>query len=225
MKGKLIVMEGVDCSGKATQTGLLVKGLRTKGYQAEQFSFPNYDAPTGKIIKGPYLGNLSDGKSWFEEGSIAVNPKVSALYYAADRLYNIHKITWLLDHGIHVILDRYVYSNMAYQGAKIKNESERKEMYQWLEQLEFELLKLPKPDIAIFLHVPTYEIKNLKQTRNTLDQNELDDTYLYHSENTYIELAHIYQFYTIECFDKNLRSIESIHDEIMKIIESNIKNA
>ena len=124
MLGKLIVIEGNDCSGKETQTELLVSALRAKGYQAEKFAFPNYDSPTGKIINGPYLGNTTVSNSWFHESPVAVDPKVAALYYAADRKYNIHKIVWLLEHGIHVILDRYVYSNMAHQGAKIKEKEE-----------------------------------------------------------------------------------------------------
>ncbi len=223
MKGKLIVIEGVDCSGKETQSKLLVNTLRNKGYQVEQFSFPNYDSPTGKIIHGPYLGNVSE--SWFQEGAVQVNPKVAALYYAADRLYNIHKITWLLEHGIHVILDRYVYSNMAHQGAKLEEKEERMKMYQWLERLEFDLLELPKPDISLFLHLPIATIIKLKQNRSVLDENECDNHYLYHAECTYLELATRYQFHTIECVQENLRSIEDIHAEISVYIESFLKDA
>lgn len=219
MRGKLIVIEGIDCSGKDTQTNLLIRSLRENGIQVEKFSFPNYDSPTGKIIGGPYLGKKQISKTWFPEGPISVDPKVAALYYAADRKYNIHKITWLLDHGIHVILDRYVYSNMAHQASKIESEEKRFEMYQWLEKLEFDLLELPKPDIALFLHMPIYYVNQLKQNRESLDLNEEDSEYLYQSERAYLELAQLYQFHIIECSKEDLRSIDSIHEEIMQYIE------
>lgn len=223
MLGKLIVIEGNDCSGKDTQTKLLVSALREKGSQAEMFAFPNYDSPTGKIINGPYLGNATVSNSWFKEGPVQVNPKVAALYYAADRKYNIHKITWLLEHGIHVILDRYVYSNMAHQGAKIEDKMERAKMFQWLETLEFDLLELPRPDIAIFLHMPLNEVKKLKQNRKVLDENEQDDQYLSQAEQTYLELTKRYHFHTIECANPTLRTIEEIHTELFTYVESQLK--
>ena len=153
MKGKLIVIEGTDCSGKRTQSNLLVERLRSEQIRIETFSYPNYQSPTGKIIAGPYLGKND------------VDPKVSALYFAADRKYNIDKITWLLENGVHVLLDRYVYSNMAYQGGKINDRKKRMEMWDALESLEFGFLELPKPDIALFLHVPLDEIILLRVFR------------------------------------------------------------
>ena len=92
MRGKLIVIEGTDCSGKETQTNLLLKKLNSEGIKVEKFSFPNYQSPTGKIIGGPYLGKEYICDCWFSEGATKVDPKVASLYYAADRKYNIHKI-------------------------------------------------------------------------------------------------------------------------------------
>ena len=223
MHGKLIVIEGTDCSGKETQSKLLIDGLRQNGIQVEHFSFPNYDSPTGQIIFGPYLGNGSFGASWFSNGPVKVDPKVAALYYAADRKYNIHKITWLLEHGIHVILDRYVYSNMAHQGCKIQDEVERNNMYEWLEQLEFNLLELPRPDIAIFLHMPTDKVETLIKNINFIDENEKDVTYLYEAERSYLELSKKYNFIQIDCTENNLiRSIEDIHEEVINYIKTNL---
>ena len=85
MKGKIIVIEGTDCSGKETQTSLLVQNLKKQGRKIERLSFPDYDSPTGKIVGGPYLGRTGMGESFFKEGAAAVDPKVAALYYAADR--------------------------------------------------------------------------------------------------------------------------------------------
>ena len=134
MKGKLIVIEGTDCSGKETQTKLLVEKLEKLNKKCVRFSFPNYDSPTGKIVGGPYLGKSYICKGWFNEGAINVDPKVSSLYYAADRKYNIGKIEEMLNQGINVILDRYIYSNLAHQGGKIKDNEERIKMYKWLEK-------------------------------------------------------------------------------------------
>ena len=223
MKGKLIVIEGTDCSGKETQSTILINKLREDGIQVEKFSFPNYDSPTGKIICGPYLGSATE--SFFPKGPVNVDPKVAALYYAADRKYNIHKITWLLEHGIHVILDRYVYSNMAHQGCKIQDKQERNKMYEWLEELEFNLLELPRPDIAIFLHMPTDKVEKLLRNRNILDGNEKDITYLYNAERSYIELARKYNFIEIKCTNNDkIRPIEEINDELLEIVKNNFEN-
>ena len=88
MKGKIIVIEGTDCSGKETQSKKLEEYLKQSGKKCKSFYFPNYESPTGKIVGGPYLGKdyICDG--WFDEGAINVDPKVASLYYAADRKYN-----------------------------------------------------------------------------------------------------------------------------------------
>ena len=99
MRGKLIVIEGTDCSGKETQTNKLMERLKRDGHKVFKFSFPSYDSPTGRIIGGPYLGKDYICESWFEEGAINVNPKVASLYYAADRLYNMPKIIEKYEQG------------------------------------------------------------------------------------------------------------------------------
>lgn len=225
MKGKLIVIEGTDCSGKETQSNLLIEKLKNDGVRIEKFSFPNYNSPTGKIIGGPYLGKSYISEGWFPEGAPNVDPKVSALYYAADRLYNIDKIRFLLDNGVNVILDRYVYSNMAHQGGKLSNEIERNSMYDWLENLEFNLLSLPRPDIGVFLHMPFELSLTLKKNREEdLDQNEKDKNHLINAEAAYIELAHKYDFYTIECNEGDrIKSIDEISDDLYKYISNKIK--
>ena len=220
MRGKLIVIEGTDCSGKETQTNLLMKKLTEFGMRVEKFSFPNYQSPTGKIIGGPYLGKSYIGDSWFGEGAPKVDPKVAALYYAADRKYNIYKITFLLENGVNVILDRYVYSNMAHQGGKIIDSKEREQLYNWLETLEFDLLELPHADIKIFLHMPFEQAKVLKQNREeSADGHEKDEEHLKSAEAAYIELAEKYQFKTIECTNgDNIKTIEEIHQELMEYL-------
>ena len=223
MRGKIIVIEGTDCSGKETQSNLLYKKLKEDGVLCEIFSFPAYNTATGKIVGGPYLGKKDICEGYFEEGASNVDPKVSSLYYAADRLYNISKINEMIDSGINVILDRYTYSNMAHQGGKIDSESKRNDMYTWIEKMEFDFLELPRCDIRIFLHMPTTIANKLKQNRQILDQHEMDVNHLFNAERAYQEIASKYDFYKIECaLNDKIRTIEDINDELYKYVKLNL---
>lgn len=216
MRGKLIVIEGTDCSGKETQSNLLIEALRKENIKIEKFSFPNYNSPTGKIVGGPYLGKENICEGWFPEDVTNVDPKVSSLYYAADRRYNIHKVELLLQNGMNVILDRYVYSNMAHQGGKILDIEERLAMYNWVDDLEFRLLELPRSDINIFLHMPYDYTVFLKSRRMEQgNQSERSFDYLIQAEKAYLEIASKYNFHTIECIeDQKIKTIEEIHKEL-----------
>ena len=216
-KGKLIVIEGTDCSGKETQSKLLVKKLNSMGVKAINFSFPMYDTASGKIVGGPLLGKKEIGECWFEEGPVKLDPKVFCLYLAADRKYNFPMIKKYLDMGYYVVLDRYVSSNMAHQGAKVENPDERFNLFKWIDKLEYWLLELPKADLTIFLHVPYTITKELQKNRPFLDENEKDASYQINTERTYMELAGLYNWTTIDCSnDGKLRSIDDINQEIMK---------
>ena len=92
MRGKLIVVEGTDCSGKETQTKKIVERCEKKGIKVYNYSFPRYDTPTGKIVGGPYLGKSYICDGWFSEGATNVDALVASAYYAADRRYNIKEI-------------------------------------------------------------------------------------------------------------------------------------
>ena len=220
MSGKIIVIEGTDCSGKETQSKLLEKRLNEEGLKCKRFEFPMYDTPTGKIVGGDYLGKKEIGESLFEEGAINVDPHVVCLYYAADRKYNMSEIKKYIDDGYYVILDRYTTSNLAHQGSKIIDKDERFNMYQWIDKLEYWLLKLPKPDKTIFLHVPYKYVEELMKNRDGLDEHEKDSEYLQRTEEAYIELKELYNWDMIECIkDEKLRSIEDINNEIMSIIK------
>ena len=196
-RGKLIVIEGCDCSGKETQSTLLVKKLNLMGINAINLSFPMYNTPTGRIIGEAFLGK--DNKiSWFKEGSVKVDPKIACLYYAADRKYNFNIIDEYLKKGYYVVLDRYVSSNMAHQGAKINDPEERFNLFKWIDKLEYWLLELPKPDATFFLHVPYDFSKELMKNRITLDNNEKDEEYQINSIKTYLELASLYNWELID---------------------------
>ncbi len=222
-RGKLIVVEGTDCSGKQTQTELLVDFLNNNGIKTKKFGFPMYDTPTGKIVGGPYLGKdwICDG--FFEEGAAEVDPKVASLYYAADRKYNINKIISALNLGYNVILDRYVESNMAYQAGKITDPVEQSEMINWLDKLEYGFLELPRPDMTIFLYMPYEAAKKLREKRPEKgDQLETNKERLLLAEKAYLLLANRFLYDTIKCVDdnENIRTIEEIFKDIQNLVLS-----
>ena len=213
-KGKLIVIEGTDCSGKQTQTDILVENLKKLGVKAISFGFPNYASPTGKIIGEAYLGKHSE--SYFTEGIENVDPRISSLYYAADRAYNIDIIKKHLEAGYIVVLNRYVESNMAFQGGKIKDIKSRNMMYEWLDNLEFVLLDLPRPDLVLFLYLPYEYVCTLKSIRGKIANINL----LRMAETAYLELSTIYDYEKINCLKENhLRSIEDISEEILEKVK------
>ena len=223
--GKFIVIEGTDCSGKETQSKLLVEKLKDMGKKAIRITFPNYDSPTGKIIGGPYLGKEEISPCWFPEGAVNVDPKVACLYYAADRKYNEGDIKKYLEEGYFVICDRYISSNMAHQGSKIHDDDERYNMYQWIDKLEFWLLDLPKPDKTIFLHVPYSYAFELKKNRTSLDEHEKCEAHLKNSEMAYVELSQIYNWTNINCIkDNKIRTIEDINEEIINNIKEYLED-
>jgi len=219
MKGKLIVIEGTDCSGKQTQTELLQTKLKELGYNCIRIDFPRYDTPTGKIVGGAYLGKPEICESFFKEGAVNVDPKIASLYFAADRKYSIATVKEYLEKGYYVILDRYTTSNLAHQGSKILDKDERFNMYQWIDKLEYWLLELPKPDVTIFLHMPYEYSLKLKANRQLLDEHEKSEEHLRHAEACYLELRELYNWDYVNCIkDNEIRSIEDINNEIVNKI-------
>ena len=213
MKGKLIVIEGTASSGKQTQAKLLTERLNSIGLTSEIKSFPDYESPTGQIIENCLLGKNTP--SLFNEGVNNIPPQVAALYYAADRAYNIDKINSLLDEGINVILDRYVESNMAYQAAKFTTDYDQINTLLWMEQLEFNLLDLPKPDKVIFLYLP-YQYRD--------NHNEYDD-HAKNIEKVYSLMAERYHFEIINCIKEDkIRTKEDINEEIFVLIKNYLSN-
>ena len=224
IRGKLIVIEGTDCSGKETQAKLLMKKLVNDGIRIEERSFPMYDTPTGYIIGADLLGKPHMGECIFNEGTTNVPAKVAALYYAADRLYNIGKINEMLDNGINVILDRYVESNMGHQAGKFKEKNEKLSMMNWLEKLEYELLELPRPDIVLFLYMPyQYTIELRNKRAEAADGAESDVEHLKNAEATYSLMAQKYNYNIIHCVrEDKIRTIEDINEEVYKLVKKKL---
>ena len=208
--GKIIVIEGIEGSGKETQSKLLVEALNKMGIKSIEFSFPMYDTPTGKIFKEYFLSN----NNYFQEGYENLDPELVCLYTAADRKYNINKINkYLLDDYI-VVINRYTSSNMANQGSKYEDSEDRFYMYQWIDKLEYWLLKLPKPDYTILLNMP---YKYNKQISFDFLKEEKDSKVL----RAYKELSELYNWDVIDCvFDNKEKTIEEIHKEIIELLKS-----
>lgn len=221
MKGKLIVIEGTDCSGKETQSDLLVEYLNFRGLKTKKFAFPNYKSPTGKIIAGPYLGKEGYLPPLFDEGASNVDPYCASLLYAMDRKYNIKEIEDCLNLGINVVLDRYIDSNMAHQGSKLDSDK-REQMFYFIEKLEYELLNLPKADLPILLYMPTWASTELKQNRKEKpDQHEMNVEYIKRSEETYLQIAKRRHSKIIECTQGNIiLPIEEISKNLCNFVET-----
>lgn len=217
-KGKIIVIEGTDCSGKETQSKKLAEALTNNGFKTVRMQFPMYDTPTGQIVGGPYLGKDYICEGFFPEGAAHVDPKVASLYYAADRKYNMPKIMEQINNGVNVILDRYVYSNMGHQAGKIKDEVEQNEMIAWLEKLEFDFLELPRPDMTIFLFMPYEATLELRKGREeTADQHEADPEHIICAQNTYLKLAKKFLYEQIDCVENGrIKTPDEIADEVYK---------
>ncbi|MBR3303984.1 MAG: dTMP kinase [Bacteroidales bacterium] len=143
----LIVVEGLDGAGKSTQVKRLKEYILGTGKELKYIHFPRYDAPIygemiSKFLRGDY-GELNQ-----------VHPQLVALIYALDRKEASKEIRDALESGKIVLLDRYVYSNIAYQCSKIEDMQQRKELMEWIFRLEYQEYNIPRPDINLFLDVP-----------------------------------------------------------------------
>jgi dTMP kinase len=173
----LIVLEGLDGAGKSTQVKMLKNYILSKNMKLKYLHFPRYDAPVwGELIAKFLRGDF---------GTIdQVHPQLVALLYALDRADAGTIIRDWLREDCCVLLDRYVYSNIAYQCSKLKIEEEKNALREWILKLEYEHYKIPRPDINIFLDVPiTFVDAKLKAERNGGDRDYLHGKQDIHEEN------------------------------------------
>lgn len=225
-RGKLIVIEGIDGSGKRTQLDALAHAFRGRGVEFMQVSFPNYDGFFGKLVARFLNG---------EFGSLsAVDPHFSALLYAGDRLESKPALEAALACGKIVISDRYIGSNLAHQGARVPG-AKRDEFIAWLKQLEYEVYGLPAEDLVLYLRVPVAEAHRLagergarNYTRLRRDLQESDMAHLEAASAVYDALARQPHWVRIECLDPAsgaLRTPEAIHAEILAAVNARIMPA
>lgn len=219
--GKLIVIEGTDSSGKETQTKRLFEKLEEKGLKVKKISFPNYDSPACEPVK-MYLSGA------FGEDAMKVNPYPVSTMYAIDR-YASFKTDWekfYNEDGI-IVTDRYVTSNMVHQASKIKDLDEKKQYLNWLEDLEYEKMGIPRPDLVIFLNMPTeMAVKLMAERKNKItgeekkDIHERDKEYLKESHANACKIANTYNWKEIKCSDgERIKTIEEIGEEVFSLVE------
>lgn len=222
-RGKFIVLEGIDGSGKRTQIDLLARALTERGITFSQVSFPNYGGFFGKLVARFLNG---------EFGSLdVVDPHFSALLYAGDRLESKPALDAALGSGQTVLADRYIGSNLAHQGARVPSEK-REEFLAWLRELEYRVYALPGEDLVIYLRVPVAEAHRLVAEKGargyTNQRHDLQEANLAHLEaasRLYDELAQQQNWVRIECYDaaaRSLRSPDAIHAEILAAIDSRV---
>jgi len=217
MKGKLIVLEGIDGSGKETQSNLLEKKLKEKGREVMHISFPDYESPSSALVK-MYL------KGDFGKNPEDVNPYAASLFYAVDRFAS-YRMKWkdFYEKGGIVIADRYTTSNMVHQMTKYEDEVKRKDFLSWLEKTEYGELELPRPDLVILLDIPLAVSENLVKERakkgGSMDIHEQHLDYLRKCHDAYRQLVALYHWKRIPCTEEGrLRSIEDIGKDVEKAV-------
>lgn len=214
MKGKILVFEGIDGSGKNTQANLIKGFLATMDIRSEVIHFPLYEETFfGKEI-ATYLNGGYGGLE-------TINPKLAALLYAGDRYEKKSYIVDALDKGTILILDRYVPSNIAHHAAKLP-ESHWIDFKNWIEHVEYKIFGLPYPDVVFFLNVPNSFSDNLvmaKERRSYTslkkDLHEENSGYMASVHEVFKWLSKEEQWFEIECSQGDLlRSVKDIHEEL-----------
>ncbi len=222
MNGKLIIIEsGSDASGKATQSEELLKKLTADGYNVRKVEYPNYKSESSTLVKMYLRGD-------FGKNADDVDAYIASTFFTADR-YASFKTEWeeFYRSGGIVIADRYTTSNMVHQASKMEIE-ERDKYLDWLEDYEYNLFKIPRPDEVIFLNVPVdYSIKLMENRKNKFtgedekDIHESDKNYLRKTYNNSLYIADKYNWKRVECVEnEQLRTIEDISNEIYEIVKN-----
>ena len=220
----LIVLEGVDSSGKQTQTARLYEFL-SKKENTKQITFPDYESDSSALVK-LYLSGA------FGETADAVSPYAASVFYAADR-YASYKTKWgdFLQNGGTVICDRYTTSNMVHQAAKLDTPADKDAFLQWIYDLEYNKMGLPGPDLVFFLDMPPeYAEKLMAERANKFsgkaekDIHERDSGHLRKAYDNAVYVAKKLNWQFISCVQNGeIRSIDDIHREIAEITEG-VKN-
>jgi len=223
--GKLIVIDGTDSSGKATQTELLIKHLKKDGQKVKVVDFPDYYSN----FFGKFIGHCLSEQYY---NFVKVHPKIASVLYAADRFESKDKIKKWLSEGNIVIANRYASANQIHQGGKIANLDKRESFLKWLAEMEYEVFKIPKPDAVFYLSVPVPVVLKLIRERNKSsnrsylgkkkDVHEKDVKFLENSRKSALWLTKTQKnWIKIECVKNGaLDTRENIHQEIYESVKT-----
>jgi len=227
-KGKLIVIDGTDGSGKATQVDFLINRLKNDGYEVRMVDFPEYY----KNFFGAFVGDVLSEQHY---NFINIHPKIASVLYAADRFESKDKIDLWLKKGYIVIANRYASANQIHQGGKISNLKKRQDFLRWLDDMEFKVFGIPRPNVVFYLSIPMPFVKKLLRERNKSnsraylgkkkDVHEKDSKFM---ENSYKSAMWLSKnqpgWLKIDCVKNNkLRSREDIHEEVYKKVLNILK--
>lgn len=227
-KGRLIVIDGTDGSGKATQVSFLEKRLKKEGYKVKLVDFPEYY----KNFFGKFIGHCLTEQyyNW-----INVHPKIASIIYAADRWELSESIKKWLSEGYIVLANRYVSSNQIHQGGKIKDLKKRKAFIQWLDQMEHKVFKIPRPDVIAYLSVPFELTQKMMKERNKTskrnyagskkDVHEVDMEFQKNSRKSALWLSeNLPYFKKIDCAPKDkILSREEVHELVYTSVKKLLK--
>lgn len=233
-KGKFFVLEGMDGSGKATQTKLLVQALKGKGRDVVKIDFPQYGKVSAGLIENYLRGVYGSAKE--------VGPYRASIFYACDRYDLSFQIRQWLGEGKIVIADRYIASNIGHQGGKlITNKKAWNKYITWLHHLEFELFGIPQPDYTLILKIsPQLSMQNsnkitdqekLKKRTSYLgdskkqDIHEADKKHLANTLKSYTAISKKFpkQYRIIECEkDGQFLPLETIHKKVLQLVEQKL---
>ncbi len=225
-KGKLIVIEGTDGSGKATQSQRLLKRLEEEGFLTAYSDFPRYGQKSAGMVE-----NYLNGKYGSADD---VDPRVGSIFYAIDRYDASFDIKKSLNEGRIVVCNRYVSASMGHQGGKISDKDMRDAYLNWLEELEYNLFKIPKPDTTIFLYVPYLIAQKLvdnKAKREYIgdrkrDIHESDSEHLRKAELAYLDISKQKGWKLIDCTkDGSMLSVDAIHELIWHEVKKSLTDS
>ncbi len=224
-RGKFIIIDGSDGSGKSTQTRLLIKRLEKAGHRVRVEDFPQY----GKKSAGPVEDYLTGVYGTSDE----LGSYIPSVFYAVDRFAAAKRIRKHLVDGFVVVSNRYVTANMAHQGGKIKNTAARKKYFKWLIELEYNFFKIPKPDLHLILHLPAEVSRKLLKQRGpkyyigykTRDIHESNFKHLKDAEQIYLEIAKKFKYPVVEGFvDGRLQAPEEIGEKVYAVVKQYLAN-
>ena len=212
-RGKLIVIDGSDSSGKATQRKLLVDKLKKEGFKVQEIIFPQYTSFYGKMISRYLRGEFGEPSK--------VNPYLISLFYAQDRALARNKLIKWLRQGKIVVADRYISANQIHQTAKLASKKEKERFLKWLDRLEYGLCYLPHPDLVLYLSVPLRVLLQWKKKRKRQLNHKFNVKYFKKVEIQAKSLAKRYKNWRmIECVEnKKVLSRKEIAEKIWKKVK------